>query len=248
MKRISNRTAGFSSLEAMLILVILGIIGFVGWYVWHTKQSTDKAYTAASSSANQSQQPSGDKSKGTKHYVNEEYGFSFDYPDDWTIAIDLKDIGRGSNEGDVVVTSPKGTKVHFGPGQGGKGGDCFDPETDDRTTKTCSTLNVLSAEKLSTGSASRPVYFYHMSLTAPTNDGGKTVYYVTIMNNDAIPTKPGSLLGVVLYPYDEIYLEGKGYVTVYVDGAEDAKDTSGAYFQTNQVKEATPVLRSFKIL
>jgi hypothetical protein len=53
--------------------------------------------------------------------------FAFQFPEDWTLTEDLKDIGRSTLEGDIVVTSPNGTKVHFGPNLGGKGGACLGP-------------------------------------------------------------------------------------------------------------------------
>ena len=52
MKKLSRNSAGFSTVEGLLILVIAALIGFVGWYVWHGKNNTDKAYNAVSSANN----------------------------------------------------------------------------------------------------------------------------------------------------------------------------------------------------
>jgi len=185
---------------------------------------------------------------GWKTYTNDEYGFSFRYPTTWSLTTDLKDLGRGHPEGDVIATSPSGTKVHFGPNLGGKGGDCVDPTTNTHTTKTCSTQTVISVEKLPSSSDSKPVYFYTMNLIAPTNAGGATTYYVDIESGESVPTKTGSTLGVFLYPYDEISDTKVGDVTIYVEGSDDSKNNSTAFFDTAEVKEASPVLQSFQLL
>jgi hypothetical protein len=54
-------------------------------------------------------------------------------------------------------------------------------------------------------------------------------------------------LGAIIHPYDEIHLS-KGEVTIQVEGKDSTKNASKAYFDTTEVKEATPVLKSFKIL
>lgn len=158
----------------------------------------------------------------------------------------MSDIGRGHKEGDVVATSPNGTKVHFGPNQGGKGGDCVDPETNSYTTKTCSTFTTHKVEKLSDSSSDKPIYYHQASLTAPTDSGGKTKYYVFITNNEFFPTVPKTIVGAFLQPYDEISAKD-GYVTVYVEGEDDAKNSSAAFFDTQEVSEAEPVLKSFRL-
>jgi Tfp pilus assembly protein PilV len=56
MKRLNQ--AGFSALEAVLIIVVLGIVGFVGYYVYHSNQSTNKIYNQASNEAQSNPQKS----------------------------------------------------------------------------------------------------------------------------------------------------------------------------------------------
>ena len=87
-----------------------------------------------------------------------------------------------------------------------------------------------------------------MNLIAPTNAGGATTYYVDIESGESVPTKTGSTLGVFLYPYDEISDTKVGDVTIYVEGSDDSKNNSTAFFDTAEVKEASPVLQSFQLL
>jgi hypothetical protein len=240
---------GFSHLEVLLIIVVLALVGGAGYYV--LKQNNKHQNSTSNQPSTTQTQTNSNTQTATqlKEYKNDEYGFSFQYPSDWNLSVDLKDIGRGMNEGDVVVTSPYGTKVHFGPNGGGKGGDCWDDEANARTTRTCDTQTILFLEKLPSSPATNPIYLYHASLTFPTSArediAGKTKCMIFISNLAAETT--GSELGVFIHPYDEIQLK-QGYVTIQVEGKDSTKSDTKAYFDTNEVKEATPVLKSFKIL
>lgn len=248
MGSMKNNQKGFSAVEALIILVITGAIIAIGFYVWNTSHKDKAASTQNSQTATKT---SSDKDVATatnKEYVNEEYGFSFSYPSSWKLTTELKDMGRGGKEGTVAVTSPNGTIVHFDPNFGGKGGDCVDPETDTRTTKTCQTFTSYKVEKLQTSSATDAIYYNQASLTAPTNSGGTTKYYIFITNNDYFPTTPSTIVGAVLQPYDEITTKTTGYVTINVEGKDDSSNTSQAFFATQEVKEAEPILKSFKLL
>jgi len=64
MKKLNRDQAGFSAVETILIIVIVAIVGFVGWFVYHSKQNSDKALDAATST-NQNAGPRF-KSKVTK--------------------------------------------------------------------------------------------------------------------------------------------------------------------------------------
>lgn len=236
-----EHSLGFGAIETLLILASVGILGFVGWYVWHAKNNADTSLkSATTASVNSSPQVK------NKTYTNTEYGFSFQYPETWSFSEKLSDLGGGHNEGDIVVTSPKDTKVHFGPNLGGKGGDCADPDTETRTKKYCETRNILYLETLPTSSAAKPVYFYQASLTASDRDGGKTIYYIDIESR-TLPLSKGSVTGNFLYPYDEISTR-TGEVTVFVEGSDDIKNDTPAFFDTREVKEATPILKSFQLL
>jgi cytoskeletal protein RodZ len=52
-KDVKNK-AGFSTIEALLIIVIIALLAFVGGFVWHSKQTADKTLTAATSSSSSS--------------------------------------------------------------------------------------------------------------------------------------------------------------------------------------------------
>lgn len=244
---------GFSIIEGLLILVIIAIIGGTGWYVMKATSNSDKAFSQTSStSLRKSESKTAINSLET--YTNDEYGFSFKYPKSWKLTKNLQD-GRGAQEGDVVVESPNGTKVHFGPNQGGKGGDCADDQANDQhTTRTCTTRKIYEVDKLINSSV--PVYLVKASDTDPLTSGGKTQYFVYLSTdvyddsgNMVAPTN-GSSLGAFLGTYDDVTTSGehKGlYVTVYIEGKDDDKNGSAAFFDTPEVIEATPILKSFAL-
>src|ERR1700741_3673064 len=158
---------GFSHLELILIFVVVALIGGAGFYVFKQNNKHQDASTSQQESDNTSQNNTAAKNTTElKEYKNTEHEFSFSYPSDWKLSEDLKDIGRGGTEGDVVVTSPSGTKVHFGPNYGGKGGDCIDDQTGTETTRTCPTMTVYATEKVPTNQGVAQVYFYQASVTA----------------------------------------------------------------------------------
>jgi hypothetical protein len=242
MKKLSSK--GFSHLEVLLIIVVIALIGGAGFYVLKNNKHQN---TATNQTKTDSTQVQDNTIPQIKVYKSTQYGFSFQYPGDWQLTTDLKDLGRGGPEGDIVVTSPTGTKVHFGPGYGGKGGECIDDNTGTETTRTCSTLNATTVEKITTGTATKPIYFYQASLTLPTRSGGQTSYVIFISNNSFYPDKPGSVMGAIFFPYDEVDT-GKALITIQVDGKDSSIKNSKSYFDSAEVKEATPVLKSFTIL
>jgi hypothetical protein len=239
--------AGFHTIAVVLIVVVLGVVGFAGWRVYHKspKAAQDTAATSAPAAKKETTTAKKAGAAVDKVYTNDDYKFSFAYPSDWDFTEDLRELGRGAKEGSVTVISPAGTKVHFDPNLGGKGGDCAD-ENGEYTAKSCSTLEVVLAEPLAGSIPAKPVYFYQMGLTDPGST--TTQYYVTIMNSDYIPRTPQAKIGAFIYPYDEIQQTGVGNITVYVEGKEDSKNTTRDFFKTDQVKEATTVLKSFKFL
>jgi hypothetical protein len=242
MKKLDSK--GFSAVEVVMVVVIVGLLGLVGWMFYKNHHKTTATKSTTSTTVTKASPTTATTTVATKDYKNATYGFSFSYPETWVLKEDLKDIGRDALEGDVTVTSPNKTVVHFGPNQGGKGGDCVD-ENDQRTKVNCSTFTVYETEKLPT-SAGKPTYFYQASMTEPTRSGGKTKYYIDISNYESAATK-GTTVGAFLYPYDEITTAKLGYVTVYVEGADDAKNNSVDFFKTAEAQEATPILKSFRL-
>lgn len=246
MKKLNQK--GFSHLEIALIIVVFALIGGAGYYVLkqNNKHQNSTATTASTTpdTASSSQAPT-----TLKEYKNTEHGFSFQYPSNWKLTekLEASNRGEGTNrtEGEVTVTSPSGTVVHFGPNFGGKGGECFDDQTGTETTRTCATLTVYSAEKVQTTSGVEQVYYYQASVTQPLRSGGQTSYMVFISNNTFFPKQPGSILGVIFMPFDEIHTN-KSEITVYVDGKEASLKNTKAYFDSAEAKEATPILKSFR--
>jgi len=248
----SDYQNGFSVVEGLLIFIIVAILGVTGWYVYSSNKKTNNLLNSADKTSASTKSPTiASKSSPTtaalKEYKNNDFKFSFQYPSSWNLTEDISDQGRG-REGQVYVTSPNGTNVHFDPNFGGKGGDCADDQANDqRTTRTCETRVILSVEKLDSSTADNPVYFYKASFTDPTRDGGKTKFFIFIGNGKYAPTTTGSTLGILLGGYDAIEAPVGG-ITISVEGKDDNKNSSPDFFNTQEVKEATPVLKSFKLL
>jgi hypothetical protein len=242
MLKTKRSSKGFSIVILLVLFVVVAVIGIGGYYLWHKnhdKTTNDNAVTGRQTLKTTT------PATTFKTYTNDEYKFSFQYPSTWKLTTDLEDIGRGYNEGDVIVESPYGTKVHFGPNLGGKGGGCGDDSNEDTTL--CSTRTVLSLEALSS-SPEEAFYFYHFSLTAAKSNGGGTIYYVGIENGSSAPTETGSVTGDYFDSHTTIDIAKIGNVTVYIEGEDDNKNDSPAFFDTREIKEATPILKSFKLL
>lgn len=243
---------GFGLVGVLMVFVAVALIAGIGWYVWRsnhdeqTRQSNTQTASTAPDEVLQEQTPT-DQPAELKEYANQTYGFSFQYPATWELSNNLEDLGRGAEEGEIIVTSPSGTKVYFQPNLGGKGGSCWDVEADALTTRTCQTRTIYSVEKLASSSDDNPIYLYHASYTAPTNDGGGTYYTVYIQNGDYLPLEPSSEVGSFI-PYWSEITPKYGGVGVKVGDTSDSLHSSQDYFTSNEVTEATPILKSFKIL
>jgi hypothetical protein len=248
-KTSKTKTAGFTVVEALLLIVVLAALGGIGYFVWHQQHKTKPVVTTTSSTVKSTSAPR--QETLTQTYTSPQYGFSFKYPANWKLTTSLKDLGRGGPEGDIYVQSPDGTKVHFGPNFGGKGGDCFDDQANTRTTRTCTTRDILSITSLP-DPGSQPVWLVHASDTAPNDAGGKTSYFVYLSSGTQDPATEkaeapatGSTLGAFLGTYDDIEFN-KASLTVYVEGADDSQNGDKAFFNTKEVTEATPVLESLR--
>jgi uncharacterized protein (UPF0333 family) len=239
-QKLKQPSGGFSVVTLLVLFVVIAAIGAGGYWLWHKNHSKTANKTTKPHHVSKTT-----KAITLKTYTNDEYKFSFQYPSTWKLTTDLEDIGRGQKEGRVFVTSPDGTQVHFDPNLGGKGGECAGYD-DTYTTRTCSTLAILTVEELLNGSTNA-VYFCHFSLTNALDDGGETVYYIGIESNLPEPVEIGSTLGNFLLPRNIIDTRA-GEVNIYVEGKDDSQSDSPAFFDTNEAKEATPILKSFKLL
>lgn len=240
--KLSNK--GFTLIEGLLIVTTLSLVAGVGFYVVNAN-SDEKS--KISSSQEVQQKSDSKKTDVLKEYKNQEYGFSFRYPESWTFREELKDEGRGQKEGTVAITSPAGIEVVFKPNLGaGKGGDCWDDQANAHTTRTCQTRTVYEVEKLSNSSDNNPVYFYKSSIKQPEWNGGAEKYYIYIDNGDFAPSSPSKTVGAMLNLFE--VTTKLGGVGVSVSSKDTSTQDSKAYFDSNEVKEATPILKSFSLL
>lgn len=240
---------GVGILPALLIVVIIGIIGFTGWFVWKSTHATERSLSSAPTLAATSgesvkkPQPAAKKTVALKEYANEEYGFSFKYPEDWKLAVGLKDIGRGDNEGDVTVMSPAGTIVTFNANMGGKGGDCWDDQANDRTTRTCQTRTIETVEKLPVATGSTQLFYYQASLKQAERNGGEVEYFVGLLTDEFGEPEKGSLVGI----FANMISANKGYVNFSVKGPDFERNDTKEYLKTREVQEASAVLKTFAL-
>lgn len=236
-----KNSLGFTAVEAVIILLVVSLLGLAIWYFVHAKAQTNDGIEQAKN-VSKIEVPK-TREEELVQYTNAEYGFSFSYPKNWQITEELNNQGRGQKEGVITVTSPKGTNVYFKPNLGGKGGDCWDEAANARTKNTCSNLARFSVEQLPAGTGGQQVYFVTGSLTAPLRDGGEARFFVGLETATDTPQTGEELTAA----YGGILTSPKlGYVDVSVDGEDDYKATSEAYFETDQAKEATLVLKSFR--
>jgi hypothetical protein len=250
--------SGFGVVGILIVLVAVGVIVGAGWYVWQAKnKSTNTNQSETTQSTKQTTdanvQPPIKEKESLKLYSNEKYGFSFEYPGSWTVKEDLKKMPLDSLEGTIVATSPNGTNVHFDPNNHSSGGTCAgdgESAAEIFSTKTCQTRTITYLETLDGSTDTNPIYFIQASLTDSDQNGGKTKYYVDIVNHGSA-LKEGSKIGLFWYPYDEIKLpSGREtmYLTVFAEGKDTINNNSSSYFDSNEVRESTPVLKSFKLL
>jgi hypothetical protein len=87
-KKIRHNSKGFGALELVIILVVVGLLGFGGWYVWNSKKSADKPSSATQPTGSDQESTATEETPaaGWKTYSNASPAFSFQYPDDWTVA------------------------------------------------------------------------------------------------------------------------------------------------------------------
>jgi len=211
----------------------------------NTTKTSGTASTASSTSKTSAKKTT--PTVATKQYVNDEYGFSFAYPANWKLTTNLTNTGGAHNEGTVIVESPAGTKVHFDPNQGGKGGDCIPNSSDTPDhTQNCNTVTILSLEKLPNGSNTQPVYFYTAKFTSSIANGSKQQYSAYVGSGSSAPTATGATIGSGFLNYDQVIVPKitAGYVTNYV---EEPDDTVPGFLTSAAVKEATPILKSFRL-
>lgn len=249
---------GFAHVVLPLFVAAITAAVGAGYYVWHRHLAIKTSVQTYVSSSNvmarkpkQTTQFGPARAMLTQTYANPQYKFSFQYPASWKLNSNLQDLGRGGLEGDIYVQSLDGTQVHFGPNFGGKGGDCWDDAANARTTRTCTTRNILSIKKL-VNAGVQDIWLIEASNTAPLDQGGKTKYSIYLSSRtyddkgNLVPPSVGSQLGAFLGVYDDVSLS-KAELTIYVSGPDDSQNGSKAFLNSPEIREAIPVLESFKV-
>jgi hypothetical protein len=71
---------GFTAVEALIIILVVAALAFGGWYVWN-KNNEDSTSNSSSQTTKTEDQSMMNIPEGWKQYKNEDYGFSFYYPE-----------------------------------------------------------------------------------------------------------------------------------------------------------------------
>ncbi len=246
-----KKQSGFTVIEGLLVMAVIVLLAASSWYFIHRHHNT-KVVPNLTTQSNSTPPPVSpvppSKSISLKSYSNTELGFSFKYPENWKLSVSQMERSTNGISGEIYVQSPNGTKVHFVSVLGGHGGDCGDIQAANykHTTRTCTTHKVLSVNQIQ----SQKVWLLKASDTAPTNQGGKTTYKV-YLSGKAFNAK-GNLvapyvttnLGAWFGHYDVV--TSKADIQNYFEGKDDSRSNTSAFFATNEVKEALPILESFR--
>ena len=241
---------GFSAVEGLIILVIVLLIGAAGWFVWQRNQD-DNIESAATKTSQATTKNSSDEK--LIEYKNASVHLSFKYPYDWSLNEDLSNPRQMGNEGTITLKSPDGLTLHINPDYGGKGGGCLEnPADKPHNTENCSTLEVLSKEKIATkakteGEIDGPdIYLFRARYTAARENGKvpASEFGVFLSNNKYIIEASEPLVGAwfisgIIGSANEIN------ITTFL---ETDNLTTAKSLQSNEVKQAEDVLRSLNII
>ncbi len=214
MKKLQD--SGVAHVAAIMLSVVLVIIGAVGYRVYKSSEQKTR-----SSKSTESQNIQESEKTGMLTYVDDNPGFSIDYPDDWKITDKQEEIVGESEtyrSGEVSFVSPTGTKLTVSYDQGGRGGGC-EPQPQDtphKITNECDTWELLSKGKVinidskNTGYLDKqaPVTLVTTKYTPGklSQSGKKTLYSVCLTNWEYLTEKavnePG--MGLIIFPCGEV--------------------------------------------
>jgi flagellin-like protein len=99
MSSVKQDERGFSPVESVLVVVMVAIIGLIGWYVYHSKQNTNKALDAATSTNSGASPRFADNSKKTTANSGDTSNAS--------LQNDLNSVTSASNQGskDILASN-----------------------------------------------------------------------------------------------------------------------------------------------
>lgn len=162
-----------SGKRIVLIIVSILVVAALSVVAYLAFKSSDTDKTDPNTAAVGETEEDPEEAEPTmKVYDNPLAGFRFSYPDNWTLTEETFIAEEG---GTVLVTTPSGLKLSISQNIGGKGGACDEDPTDKpHDTANCSTLEILSKEKLAT-KAKNPetpdIYLFEVKHTAARKDG-----------------------------------------------------------------------------
>jgi len=91
MNRKHSNNAGFTVVEALLILIFLAIVGFAGYYVWHQQKGTDKTGDATKTSSQSAKIASQKPTTSNQKYVTiPQWGVKASYDGSLTLSYTLE--------------------------------------------------------------------------------------------------------------------------------------------------------------
>ena len=79
-----TKQAGFSIVEALVVIVVVVVIGAAGWFVY--QYQTQASGAAKKNDSKSTHQAETDPYAGWKNYCDDVYHYCFKYPQDWTFS------------------------------------------------------------------------------------------------------------------------------------------------------------------
>lgn len=194
---------GFSAVETILLVIIVGLIGFTGWYVYTSNGKANKTLDQANSVQNST--PTVKESNKTYESTAIK-GLSFKYPTSWIL-----ENGETAFDGTdtTTLTSPQGSKVYWGSGGAGFGGNCDDRDyitiLSVDATKYAKDLYVVYWKGTIYADTDKPIDYYHLAVHQTAPDGGapKVGRYDGCIYPDVFPSRSGDRALQLAWKSDE---------------------------------------------
>lgn len=145
MNKLSKNQKGYTVVEGLLIILILVVIGGVGYMVYHNDHKTKAAPASTTKSG---------PAITWQTYSNQQAGFTYQYPSNWTNVTTIEPLLDGSFAGVYgTITAPDGSKLAWiFQYVGGKSGGCT-PNAGDKAFMpgdNCASKQIISVEQLPT--------------------------------------------------------------------------------------------------